>query len=266
MKIKIIVLSIFLLLLKTAFSQDEEIVHEHFRSTRVINLHNTESLTSGILELKICHRFGAISGGVNQLFGLDQATMRIALEYGVTDKLMVGFGRSTYQKTLDGFIKYNFFRQKRGGMPFSLSGLTTISMFTLEKTALKEYTLGSRIAYVNQIILSSRLHDRFTLQISPTIVHKNLVETPDDENTTYAIGIASKFNMTKVISINTEYIPRITGRTTPEGEKNFDSFSLGVGINTRGHFFEFHLTNSFPMVEKGYITCLLYTSPSPRDA
>src|SRR5215207_3484603 len=67
-----------------------------FKTNRVINLHSLESTSSGVLDAKISHRFGFINGGAYELFGLDQATIRIGLDYGISDRLTVGAGRSNF--------------------------------------------------------------------------------------------------------------------------------------------------------------------------
>ena len=235
-------------------AQKEKVVEEHFRCTRIINLHSVESLRAGDLELKISHRFGQFSSGVNQFWGLDEAQIRIALEYGLTEKFMFGIGRSSQGKIVDGFMKYKILSQKEGGLPFSLSYLASTAVSTFPDREDRKRTFTQRLSFANQLILSSKLHERLALQLSPTIVHQNLVKTTEDENTSVALAISGKYNLTKVVSLNSEFIPRLSGFDTPSFKENNNSFSVGMGINTRGHFFEFHLTNSFPMIEQGFIT------------
>lgn len=235
-------------------AQKEKVVEEHFRSTRIINLHSVESLRAGDLEFKISHRFGEFSSGVNQFWGLDQAQIRLALEYGLTENFMFGVGRSSQGKIVDGFAKYRILTQKKNGSPLSISYLASTAVSTFPDREDRERNLTQRLSFANQIIFSSKLHERFALQLSPTLVHQNLVASPEDQNTSFAIGISSKYNLTKVLSLNGEFIPRLSGFDTPSFKENHNSLSIGMGINTRGHFFEFHLTNSFPMIEQGFIT------------
>ena len=77
---------------------ETRIVSATFKSTRLVNGHTTEMRPSGVLEFIISHRFGRLNEGVGQLFGLDDSQVRIALEYGIWDKLNVGFGRSSVGK------------------------------------------------------------------------------------------------------------------------------------------------------------------------
>lgn len=232
----------------TVYSQEK--VYQHFKCTRIINLQSVESLRPGVMELKILHRFGAVTEGASQLWGLDQATMRIALEYGLTDKIMFGFGRSTFQKTLDGFVKFKILEQRKNEVPLAVSWMSTMTV----NTQAQDVPFEQRLAYVHQLILSSKLNDRLTLQLSPTAIHRNVVPLAEDNNLAWAIGSAFKYSVTKVMSLNAEYIWRVPPTTQTETFKNnFDSFSLGLGFDTKGHFFEFHVTNSFATIEKGFI-------------
>lgn len=264
---KLILCSILLLFCSVfSYSQDSTTtkkVYEHFRDTRIINLQSIESLSHGILELKISHRFGALSGGANELWGLDQATMRMAFEYGLTSRIMLGIGRSTNNKMFDGFIKANLLEQYENGTPISLSLFSSINVNGVPFDDSRTNFFSSRLSYVSQVILASKISDDLTIQLSPTVIHKNLVELEEDKNLSYALGVAGKYNLTKVLSLNAEYIYRLqNGVNTPSFEDNYNSLSVGLGIHTKGHFFELHLTNSTPMYESGYI---LETSDSWLD-
>ncbi len=237
------------------FSQQEKIVYPHFNNTRIINLQSIESLNPGVMELKISHRFGAVTEGANNLFGLDVATMRIGLEQGVSKHFMFGVGRSTFGKTFDAFAKFRLLTQNEGGLKLSISALSTLNANGTPFDKGRKNYFTSRLSYINQLIFSSRINERISLQISPTVVHKNLVKFALDKNTTYAFGFASTFNIKKNISLNLEYIARVKqGVNTPTYTDYYNSLSMGLGIETKGHFFEFHLTNSMPMAETGFIT------------
>src|SRR5262245_58263604 len=98
-----------------------------FKTNRVINLHSLESTAHGVLDANISHRFGYISGGAYELWGLDQSMIRLGADYGISDLLTVGLGRSSFQKTYDGFIKYKLLRQSTGvkKMPITVAALFT---------------------------------------------------------------------------------------------------------------------------------------------
>jgi hypothetical protein len=206
------------------------------------------------LDIKISHRFGFISGGLYELFGLDQASIRIGGDYGITDRLMVGVGRSSYEKTYDGFIKYKFLRQCSGAknMPITLAGLTTMAIKTLKPSdPTRENYFSSNLYYTFQLIMGRKFSESFSLQLSPTLVHRNLVATLEEENDVFAIGIAGRIKLSKRTSLNGEYIYVLPGQIA---DTYRNSLSLGIDIETGGHVFQLHFTNSTSMIEKGFIT------------
>jgi hypothetical protein len=229
------------------------LVEKIFHTTRLINGHSIENLQAGILDFKISHRFGKINDGIYNLFGLDNATMRIGLDYGITDKLMVGFGRSTFQKQLDFFVKYKIYSQtqKGGYMPFSISYVSSMMINTLkwENPERKNY-FSSRLYYAHQLLIARKFSENTSIQIAPTLVHYNLVKNSSDPNDLFSLGIAGRQRITRRISMNAEYYYQLPGSRF-EGTRN--SFSLGFDIETGGHVFQLHVTNSQGMTERTFI-------------
>lgn len=224
-----------------------------FLSTRLVNGHSIENLTPGILDFRISHRFGQLNSGFYQLFGLDNATMRMGLDYGVTRNLMIGAGRSTYQKQYDAFLKYKLLTQTddKSGMPVSVSWMSSIMLNTLkwENPNRKNY-FSSRLYYAHQLLIARKISEGTSIQIMPTMVHYNLVKSSNDPNDLFSIGIAAKQSITKRVSLNGEYYYQLPGSRF-SGTRN--SLSLGVDIETGGHVFQLHITNSPGMTERTFI-------------
>ncbi len=224
-----------------------------FKSNRVINLHSIESTAGGVLDVKISHRFGFVNGGIKELFGLDQASIRIGADYGITNRFTVGFGRSSYEKTLDGFLKYKLLRQSSGAkvMPITAAFLASVAMKTIPwANPDRENYTSSRMYYTFQLMLGRKFSEQFSMQLSPTILHRNLVRTKSEKNDVLALGIALRQKLTKRIAINAEYIYVLPNQLA-DGYKN--SLSIGFDIETGGHVFQLHFTNSTSMIEKGFI-------------
>lgn len=225
-----------------------------FKTNRVINLHSLESTAAGVLDVKISHRFGFVNGGGSELFGLDAASIRIGADYGLTQRLTLGLGRSSYEKTYDGFLKYKFLRQSKGAkqMPITASFLATAAVKTLPwaNPDRKNYA-SSRFYYTYQLIVGRKFSDQFSLQLSPTLLHRNLVRTKAEANDVLAIGAAVRQKLTKRIAINAEYIYLLPDQLA-DGYR--PSFSIGFDIETGGHVFQLHFTNSTSMIEKGFIS------------
>jgi hypothetical protein len=240
-----------LILLSSTTSSFAQKYFEIFRSTILINNHTTELLRPGIMEMRISHRFGPMSSGVNEFWGLDQATIRLALEYGLHDRVNIGLGRSTYQKTVDAFAKVRILQHDEFDLVYY--GNITINTLPYPDPEMKNY-FSSRLAYVNQLLISRKFDESLSLILIPSIVHKNLVNYSDDPNTRFTLGLGGKYNVTKVTSIQGEYHYRFGNQDTPDYQNFNNSFSLGVGFHTKGHFFEVHLTNSEPVIDKGFLT------------
>lgn len=241
--------------LLSLLGEEEEVTYAtgSFKANRVVNLHSLENTAAGELDVKISHRFGFLSGSFYELFGLDQATIRIGGDYGITDRLMVGIGRSNFEKTYDGFVKFKVLRQSTGAkkMPVTLSLLATTAITTIKfQDPDRENYFSSRLYYTGQLIIGRKFSNAFSFQLSPTIVHRNLVATNIEENDVLAIGAAARIKLGKRTSLNGEYIYVLPDQLAP-GFKN--SLSVGFDIETGGHVFQLHFTNSTSMIEKGFI-------------
>jgi hypothetical protein len=225
-----------------------------FKTTRLVNGHTVENVGKGVLDVKISHRFGTLNKGAYELFGLDNATMRMGLDYGISKRLMVGVGRSTFQKTYDGFVKFKLLRQSTGKvtMPVTVSYVGTVALMSLKwaDTSRKNY-FSSRLSYTHQLIIGSKLSEGVSLQIMPTFIHRNLATYTDEPNDLYALGAGGRFKLTRRLSFNVEYYYQIPGYKV-KGTTN--PLALGFDIETGGHVFQLHFTNSTGMTERNFIS------------
>lgn len=225
-----------------------------FKTNRVINLHSLENTARGVLDVKISHRFGFVSGGIQELFGLDAAMVRIGADFGLTDRICIGAGRNSFEKTFDGFLKYKFLRQSKGAknMPVTAAALASMAIKTIPwRYPDRDNHASSRLYYTFQLIVGRKFSEGFSLQLSPTLVHRNLVATVNESNDVYALGIAARQKLNKRLAVNAEYIYVFPDQL---GSGFTNSLSIGLDIETGGHVFQLHFTNSTSMVPKGYIT------------
>jgi hypothetical protein len=225
-----------------------------FKTNRVINLHSLENTAGGVLDFKIGHRFNPVNEGFYDLFGLDQAYIRLGLDYGITDALTVGVGRGSYQKTYDGFLKYKFLRQSKGkrNMPISAALLVSSAIESIKwADPSRENFFSSRLFYNAQLIIGRKFSDRFSLQVVPGMVHRNLVKSKAEKNDVYNIGVGGRIKLTRRLAINGEYIYILPDQVAAD---IYNSLSLGFDIETGGHVFQLHFTNSRSMIEKGFIS------------
>ena len=226
-----------------------------FKSTRIMNGHSIERMPAGQLDVRISHRFGTLNSGAYNFFGLDQSNIHLSLEYGITNWLMIGVGRSEFEKTFDGFAKFSILRQSTGAkeMPVSVSVLTSVALKTLkfpDQTRTNYFT--SRLAYVGQVLVARKINEIFSVQLTPSYVHRNLVATELDPNDIWALGAGARLKITKRISLNGEYY-YIANPKTYLSQQIYNPLSVGFDIETGGHVFQLFFTNSLGMTEKQFI-------------
>ncbi|MEN9948754.1 MAG: hypothetical protein RL106_1577 [Bacteroidota bacterium] len=225
-----------------------------FKSTRVINGQSIENVAGGVMDFRISHRFGTLNSGIHKLYGLDMASMRLALEYGISDNWMVGIGRSNVNEEVDGFTKIKLLKQVESGpkkMPISLSYFGSIVMRGTEwADPTRDNFFSSRLYFCNQLLIAKKVDDKLSLQLSPTHVHRNLVATSNIPHDVFALGVGGRYKVSRRLAFNAEYFKLM--KDNIPGATN--SLSLGVDIETGGHVFQLHLTNGSSMNEKGFIT------------
>ena len=225
-----------------------------FKATRIINSHSIEMLGKQNLDYRICHRFGRLNSGSYELFGLDDANQRMSMTYGISDLVNIEIGRSSVDKIYDGSVKWKIMRQANNvkGRPLTIVYVVNMAVQT-QKNDVSRYTpykFTNRLYYTHQLLLARKFGDNFSLQLMPTIVHRNFVDSAKYKNTVMSIGIGGRNKITRKTAFTYEYFYVLPNQIKPIYK---NSFSVGVDIETGGHVFQLHLTNSRGMNEKGFI-------------
>jgi len=228
-----------------------------FKSSRIINGQSCELVPKGNLEFRISHRFGLLKDGFKEFFGFYSASTRLGLEYSPVKFATIGLGLNSYKKTFDGFVKMHLVRQSKGKKSFPLTITLFASMAysnaTWNYTDMKDYKVN-RLSYCYQVIFARKFSDRISLQISPTLVHRNLVMTELDKNNMPAIGFGGRVKITNRLAICAEYYLRIlSSRKSVADQAFYDTFGIGLDIDTGGHIFQIHFSNANSMIETGFI-------------
>lgn len=227
-------------------------VNATFKGTRLINGHSIETRKKHNLDFLISHRFGEISGGGYQFFGLDQSNVRIGFDYGVTDNFNMGIGRNSFEKTYDSYLKYRILKQKQGAgaMPLSVTLFSSAAVKTLKDAAFEDVVdFNNKLVFSHQVLIARKFSPGLSLQIMPSFVHYNAITDTQLRNDIFALGAGGRIKLTKRLSLNAEYYYRLD----PLAEDTYNSIAIGFDIETGGHVFQLHFTNSQAMVEKGFI-------------
>ncbi len=229
--------------------------YETFKSTTISNGHSVETLSKGVMDFVINHRFGTLNTGLYEWFGLDNATVRIAFDYGITDDLMVGLGHASFDKQYDGFIKYKLLKQSKGlkNMPITLSAMFTTMVRTTKDPPGQNYEtpFKDRVFYSWQLLAAHKFSEAFSLQVMPTLVHYNIVSTSNLKNNILSMGVGGRKKITKRMAVNVEYYYNLPSSKIP-GTKN--SLCLGLDIETGGHVFQLIFTNGTGIAPRPFIT------------
>ncbi|UZR96555.1 DUF5777 family beta-barrel protein [Chondrinema litorale] len=224
-----------------------------FKGTRLINGHSIETRKKHNLDFLISHRFGEISGGGYQFFGLDQSNVRIGFDYGLTDDFNIGIGRNSYEKTYDSYLKYRLLKQSQGAgaMPISVTLFSSVAVKTLKDVDYEEVMdFTDKMVFTHQVLIARKFSPALSLQVMPSFVHYNAITENQLRNDIFSLGAGGRIKLTKRFSLNAEYYYQFE----PLTEETYNSIAIGIDIETGGHVFQLHFTNSQAMIEKGFIT------------
>ncbi len=238
-------------LLEDATPEEPSLTPASFKGSRLINGHTIMTRRKGSLEFLIAHRFGRLNSGAYELFGLDNANVRFGIDYGFTDRLTAGFGRNSFEKTFDAFVKFALLRQQTGtqSIPVSITLFGSGAVNSLRPIDPDvEVAFSERISYTYQALIGRKMSSKLSLQLMPTVVHFNIVPE-GQQNDLLALGLGGRYLLTKRLSVNAEYYYRF-------GEQDletYDALAIGIDLETGGHVFQLQFTNSRSMNEKGFI-------------
>lgn len=252
----------FTLIATSGFSQDliEELLLDDekdthytsatFKDTRIVNLQSNETPSAGVLHFVIMHRFGTLNSGLYDLFGLDNADMKMSFDYGITDDIAISLARSNFQKTFEGSIKAKLLKQCTGAknIPISISWYS-VAMYTNSRSF--DFTHVQRMSYSHQAIITRKVSKDLSLALVPSFVHKNIVDQPYEIHDNFVLGIGGRYKIAARTSLNVEYNYRLNAH---QDEEAYDGLSIGFDIETGGHVFQLHVTNSAGMFERSFLT------------
>lgn len=231
--------------------QGPALVTGTFKATQLVNLPTTESPGKRSLQFLIMHRFGKLNDGAYALFGLDNAEIRFGLDYGITDRLTVGIGRSSFDKTFDGSVKYKLLQQSTSGMPVTLSAYGVITNYTLRYSDKPYLNARYRTSYTTQLLLARKFSRNLSLLLSPSLTHMNMVPTPQDKNDLFTLSAGGRLKITRRMAISAEYNYLFANQVVSTDVSR--SLSFGWDIETGGHVFQLVFTNSRGMIGPYYL-------------
>lgn len=268
---KILIFSIFLI---AAFSSAQDVdslmnalennarpdlVIATFKSPKLVLLQTNETVKKNDLAFWVGHRFGDIGGdfgGSHTLFGLDVATdLYLGFDYGITDELTIGVGRSKADETYNFLAKYKLLQQLEEGMPVSITLFGQSSWITREEFQNNEFPNQSdRISHFTQIIIARKFSSSFSFMLNPSFLARSQVSDPNDKEGLFALGMGGRLKLTKRFSLIADYTwVNGLGRPSDLDTKYYNPLGIGIEIETGGHVFSLNFQNAPFITENNFI-------------
>lgn len=232
--------------------------------SRLISMPTTKTTSPHTMQFYIMHRLGnfgkASGGGINTLYGFDGATdILLGFDFGITKNFMVGVSRSRQQELIDIYGKYRFLTQKPGGSPVSISlyedgGIipeTAAKLYASSDPAVPRDPLD-RFVYLSQLSISSMLSNRLSVELVPTVSHRNHVidimnynNMTYDANDIFALGAGGRYKVAKHMAIVADYYWIFSKfRMNNPLQAYYNCLSAGLEIETGGHVFDINFSNA----------------------
>lgn len=226
-----------------------------FNASKIINFQSTEMVSKGNLQVLISHHFsyiwnkGAGSQNLAQVFGLNSGVAHTYLSFDYTpiNRLNVGFAMAGSSK-FEGFAKVKILRQQTGAknIPISLAWYGMANVNTA-KDPDNQFSMN-KFSFINQLLISRKFNDKFSLQLMPTWIHFNIVPYGiNNSNEVFSLGMAAKYKARAKMNITLEYARQfnmyknLISKNGAIVNYQPDLLSLGVELNTGGHLFQFYV-------------------------
>lgn len=227
--------------LDTVKSKGKQIEIATFKGLQICNMQSTKLASKGGWYVLISHRFGDLTQGLDNFFGLDDAYTKLGAIYGATNWLSIGASRQTNNKIYELTAKYRLKSQEENGFPVTIVGYNTMDINTnLSTDIYPDLEFNNRLAYSTQLLISRKFTEKFSAELTPIYIHKNLYDETTERENQFAIGMGGRYKFTKRLSVNLEYAPRINA---PENTVYHDLLSVGLDIDTGGHIFQLVFSN-----------------------
>jgi hypothetical protein len=233
-------------------SDEKELETTAFKGLQICNIQSTKLPAQGEFYVLISHRFGDLTNGLDNFFGLDNALTKIGGIYGVANWLSLGASRHTYNKTYELAAKYKFVNQRTDGFPLTIVGYNTVDINSqLSKKDYPDLKFNNRLAFTSQLLLSSKLSNAISLQGAAIFVHKNLYEPSEEKKQQVSLAAGGRVKVSKRVSVNLEYAARLN----PIDNPNYvNPLTIGLDIETGGHVFQMVFSNSQQMNDVAIFT------------
>ena len=239
-------------------SKKSEKIIATFKTSRIVNGHSIETVARKSMDFRITHHFGDVAGdagGVHTLYGFDNASdIRIAFEFGLTDRLTLGVGRSKQSEMLDAYLKYKLLQQTTDDkMPVSVTLFTNGAIVSQKATGTEYDNFAHRTSYTYQALIARKFNSNVSLQLMPTLLHRNYIFNSKDENDLFSLGIGGRVKLTRSLALLADYFYSFSRFRQDNASTYYNPLGIGVEIETGGHVFHMFFTNNGSILENSFL-------------
>lgn len=254
-------------------------VYATFKTTKIVSSQSTETVKKRNLDYRITHRFGNIynsstpnplNDAAHTAFGLDNSTdIRMSFDYGITDELTVGIGRSKFREMNDALVKWRFLTQREDDkIPVSVCfygsmGYTSMTPANLYAGTIRPAKTNEahRFQYCSQLLIARKFNKSLSLQLMPTYVHRNFIKQQlntkngaEDKNGLFALGVGGRLKLSKRFALVADYFYNFSKFQQDNPAGFYNSLSAGIEIETGGHVFHINFSNAPAILESSMLT------------
>lgn len=246
-------------------------------ATTLVNSQSSVTLKKRTLQFIADARFGnvinsSLNSSAHSAFGLDNiGDLRLSANYGITDNITVGIGRSKYRELLDGSIKWRLLTQSKK-MPFSIcayvnTGYSAMSTSQLYEGTVKPVTKEAhRLQYISQLLIARQFNKHIYIQIMPTYVHRNFVKElvntnnyVEDSNDLFSMGIGTHLKLSNCLAFVADYFYNFSKFQRDNPTPYFNALGVGLEVHKKGYFIKLSVTNNTAIMSSSFL-------PSTQDA
>lgn len=245
-------------LLKTlSTEQNFEKVIATFKATHIVLSQSTETQKKHDLDLRIRHHFGDIGGefgNSHTLYGLDVASdLYIGFDYGLSDKLTIGIGRSKHNELFNFLAKQKILEQRKGGMPVNLTLFAQMAVISRAPFSNDEFKSGQRNSFFIQPLISRKFSQALSIQVMPALLMRTKTLSPDDPENLMSLGFAGRLKLNKRLSFIAEYtwVNELSRKNLTA--ELYNPLGIGLEIETGGHIFSLNFMNAEYINENSFI-------------
>jgi len=241
-------------------------------ATTLVNSQSSVTLKKRTLQFNVDVRFGnmissSLNSSAHNAFGLDNLNdLRLSANYGITDNITIGIGRSKYRELLDGSIKWRFLSQSKK-IPLSICAYVNAGYSAMPTSQIYEGTVkpitkeAHRLQYISQLLIARQFNKHIYVQLMPTYVHRNfmkeLVNTnnyAEDSNDLFSMGIGAHIKLSNCLAFVADYYYNFSKFQHNNPTPYYNALGVGLEIHKKGYFIKLNLTNNSAIMASSFLT------------